>query len=78
MALTKEEKIKKIIYCEDKMYVCPFCGNEVDKDTDIHCKDNMVAVWAGCYCCDDLKCCEDDCTCNYQALTDDDTYGYLS
>ncbi len=76
--MTKEEKKSKIIYCKDKKYICQYCGTDVDSGTKYHCKDNITPIWAGCYCCDDLKCCEEDCTCNYQHLTDDDTYGYLT
>jgi hypothetical protein len=75
--ITTKEKKKKIVYCDDKRYVCPFCGTDVDSDAQFHCKDNIVPIWYGCYCCDDLKCCEEKCTCGYQYLTDDDTYGYL-
>ncbi len=76
--MTKEKNKKKdIIYCDDKRYVCPFCGNDVDEDKQYHCEDNIVPIWSGCYCCDDLECCEEDCDCNNQELTNDDTYGYL-
>ena len=71
-------KKKDIIYCDDKRYACPFCGNDIDKDTQIHCGDHMTPAWAGRYCCDDLECCEEACTFNNQHLTDDDTYGYLT
>jgi len=73
----KWKKPKKVIYCEDKRYICPFCGNDVASDTDIHCDDNIVPLWRGCYCCDDKKCCEDKCTCNGQKGLTDDTYGYI-
>lgn len=68
---------KETIYCDDKRYICPFCGNDVDKDKQIHCKDNIVPERAGCYCCDDLDCCEEWCDCNNQKKGDNDGYGYL-
>lgn len=74
----KAKKVKNVIYCDDKRYICPFCGNDIDSNTQTHCKDQIVPEWSGCYCCDDKKCCEEVCTCNGQHGLTDDTYGYIT